>query len=302
MAETPTPLRRGIRLRWRAPDRKKPTANSKSPSVTSVSLSRQERASKPQPPKRITRSDDSEKSSLSFSRRADYTDDAFNDPFGDLRPVRQAQATELPAAGDQPDPIPFDDQPEPEVPLELPEADELPPLEQGPPDQRGVDELEDILRDSLAQRGLSDYCPSPDDLKRIYEITNDISPEPGEFPEECPIDTGPFVPRQWGCVTYTWKASGLCHKPLYFEERSLERYGHSWGPLVQPWMSAAHFFGTMPALPYAMGMNPPWECKYPLGYYRPGSCAPYLLYPVPLSLRGAAVSGAAWTGGMFLIP
>lgn len=82
----------------------------------------------------------------------------------------------------------------------------------------------------------------------------------------------------------------------------MERYGHTWGPAVQPIISGAHFFATVPLLPYKMGMEPPWECVYPLGYYRPGSCAPFTLGPVPLSARGAAVEAAAVTGAVFIIP
>jgi hypothetical protein len=103
-------------------------------------------------------------------------------------------------------------------------------------------------------------------------------------------------------ITYTWKASGLCHKPLYFEEVALERYGHSAGPYLQPVASAAHFFLIVPALPYFMGVYPPNECIYTLGYYRPGSCAPYILDPFPLSVRGGLAEAAVWTGMVFLIP
>ena len=103
-------------------------------------------------------------------------------------------------------------------------------------------------------------------------------------------------------MTYTWTASGLCHKPLYFEDVQLERYGHMWGPWVQPFMSGAHFFLTVPILPYKMGLEPPNECIYTLGYYRPGDCAPYMIEPFPWSLRGAMYEAGAWVGGVFVIP
>ena len=99
-------------------------------------------------------------------------------------------------------------------------------------------------------------------------------------------------------TTFTWKATGTCHKPLYFEDVQLERYGHSWNPVVQPFMSAAHFFVSVPLLPYKMGLNPPNECMYTLGYYRPGSCAPYMIEPIPLSLRAAAFE-ACWAPPAF---
>ena len=145
-------------------------------------------------------------------------------------------------------------------------------------------------------------CPDPSELKPIGEITNDISAEAGEFPPECDLGEAVYEPRQWAMTTYTWKASGLCHKPLYFEQVGLERYGHSAGPVLQPFISGAHFFGTIPILPYKIGLEPPGECIYALGYYRPGNCAPRMILPLGLSLRGALFEAGAATGLVFLLP
>ncbi|MCH8047523.1 MAG: hypothetical protein IID44_27830 [Planctomycetes bacterium] len=111
-----------------------------------------------------------------------------------------------------------------------------------------------------------------------------------------------FASRNWAPIDYTWTASALCHNPLYFEQVQVERYGHSLGPYLQPIASAAHFFLTVPALPYMMGVDPPNECVYALGYYRPGSCAPYMIPPLPISLRGAVYQGGIVTGLAFLLP
>lgn len=121
-------------------------------------------------------------------------------------------------------------------------------------------------------------------------------------PYECTVIATNFNERAWGCLTYTWKASALCHKPLYFEEMSLERYGHSWGPICDPVISAAHFFGTLPILPYKMGVDTPCECQYALGYYRPGNCAPYMIEPFPISPRGAAVQAGFVVGAAAALP
>lgn len=124
-----------------------------------------------------------------------------------------------------------------------------------------------------------------------------------DYPYECSINDGtPFAERCWPEVVYMWKASALCHKPLYFENVQLERYGHSWGPCLQPIMSGVHFFGRLPVLPYCMGLKAPNECEYVLGHYRPGSCAPYLIEPIPFTFRAAAWEAAAVTGGIFVIP
>jgi len=139
--------------------------------------------------------------------------------------------------------------------------------------------------------------------RSIHQLTDNTQTTAGRIPEECPAPySGPFEPRSWDETTFMWKASALCHKPLYFEDVQLERYGHSWGPVVQPVVSGGMFFATIPVLPYKMGVELPWECVYPLGYYRPGDCAPYMIPPVPVSVRGATAQAAAVTGGVLLIP
>lgn len=125
-------------------------------------------------------------------------------------------------------------------------------------------------------------------LKPIRMITTKIAADPGDFPPECPPADALFEPRSWSQVTYTWKASNLAHKPLYFEQPRSERYGHALPPPFQAITSAGVFFATIPILPYKMGLELPGECIYSLGYYRPGSCAPYHLPGFPISARAAA--------------
>jgi hypothetical protein len=139
----------------------------------------------------------------------------------------------------------------------------------------------------------------------ISDIALDIrvGGRPGsDYPCECRLEGETFKPRRFATTMMTWKAAGNCHKPLYFEDWSLERYGHSHGPLADPFFSAAHFFVTLPVLPYKMGVELPWECVYPLGYYRPGSCAPWTIPAVPISCRGFAVQAATVTGIIFALP
>lgn len=123
-----------------------------------------------------------------------------------------------------------------------------------------------------------------------------------DLPNECAIGDDVFQTRQWASSTFAWKASGLCHKPLYWEDVNLERYGHTVGPVAQPFVSGAHFFGTIFVLPYKMGINPPGECQYDLGYYRPGSCAPRYISPLPLSRRGAMLQATSVLGLIWLTP
>lgn len=93
----------------------------------------------------------------------------------------------------------------------------------------------------------------------------------------------------------------LAHQPLRFEDENLERYGHHAG-VLQPAVSTVKFFGRLPVLPYLMGATPHRECRYTLGYYRPGDCAPHYFSRPRLSWRGALNQAAATTGAVFVIP
>ena len=145
-------------------------------------------------------------------------------------------------------------------------------------------------------------CVRPEEKTPIGKLTYKTAPERGEVPQECPFETKPFEPRCWPSTTFTWTAAATCHKPLYFDEMQAERYGHTYGCLLQPFVSAGHFFVCIPLLPYNMGLTPPNECLYTLGYYRPGSSAPHLFDPFPLSVRAGLSEAGVATGLAFLLP
>ena len=120
------------------------------------------------------------------------------------------------------------------------------------------------------------------------------------LPSICSVGQRGSVERYWEPQTVTWHASTLCHKPLYFENRQLERYGHSRGPYLQPVHSTLHFFGSILFLPYNTAINPPNECQYSLGFYRPGNCAPWLIDPIPFSRDGIRRQALVATGLGFI--
>jgi hypothetical protein len=155
-------------------------------------------------------------------------------------------------------------------------------------DDRVILDVNGVER-AIPFRDLSDL-----DVAYVGEVWN--------LPSRCGTGFEPFEGRQFVASSVQWTASGLCHKPLYFEQVQLERYGHTLGPILQPVVSSAHFFGSIAVLPYQQGIHPPNECQYALGYYRPGDCAPYMLRPIPWSLRGGLTQAAAVTGAVGLIP
>jgi hypothetical protein len=130
---------------------------------------------------------------------------------------------------------------------------------------------------------------------------------PDDYASQCwaPINegAGPLTgDRCWGATTFNWNATCLCHRPLYFEEINLERYGYGCCECLQPAASAAHFFATIPTLPYCIATDCPCECIYTLGHYRPGSCPPWQCHWPRWSTRAALAEGGVWTGLVFMIP
>jgi len=153
-------------------------------------------------------------------------------------------------------------------------------------------------------RGLVTSCGDKIVLKSIRDISHDIRPaQTGLLPSECAIDDPVHYGRHFGQTCFMWKASALSTNAAYFEDVQLERYGNTIVcPALRPVVSGAKFFVTIPFLPYKMGVTPPNECVYTLGYHRPGNCAPFMVQPCPISPRGALFQALAVTGVVFVIP
>ena len=275
--------------RWRKADRSEPT---RSPSIVPESLSH------------------------APTRLSDATPAA---------PVLRRQETDAPAAeidGERPDlgvdldDLGLDD-------LNLPDDLRLDPNAPGRPFNRLDDAADRTPRPSELDRPIREVR----DLKSIGEILPfgdyDPYPDPDDpcrnlcprpagcppgdgsevalCPEVTPLSTDTYAPRPVLPVQYRWAASNITYNPLYFQDVSLERYGHNHG-LLQPVVSVARFGTQVVGLPYQMALDPPCKCETPLGYYRPGDCAPKLHYQIPLNARAALVQAAAVSGVALILP
>jgi hypothetical protein len=111
-----------------------------------------------------------------------------------------------------------------------------------------------------------------------------------------------YEERSYPEITLAWEPTNFYYYPLYFSDPALERYGHSYPRVIQPLASIARFGAQFVLLPYQMAITPPCKPEYPLGYYRPGECAPKLHYQIPLNAHAAVVEAAVVTGLFFVIP
>lgn len=123
-------------------------------------------------------------------------------------------------------------------------------------------------------------------LRPLGEICIDTGQPAGPLPEDV---SGEFFPegstrledtrelRNWPATVFQWQATDFFHQPLYFGHESLEVYGQSLNRHLQPLLSGARFFATIPVLPIKLAHTPPHVHISTLGQYRPGSPTPCLL-------------------------
>ncbi len=106
------------------------------------------------------------------------------------------------------------------------------------------------------------------------DVTADRMPSP--IPLPLASDRGVYLYQ-----SKLWVPGGFCHQPLYFEDIMLERHGHQRLPYLQPFVSAAKFYGTIPLAPYKWTLQQPLEDRHTLGSFRPGTPAPVVRQRLP---------------------
>lgn len=189
-----------------------------------------------------------------------------------------------------------------------PATDEL-VEEQDREQEEDDDDADDIGKKLDPAARLKRDCPSLTDLgykpKLMSEISLDITSKADELPSDCSTElfngsghAGFLAADQ---IVF-WKASELSYQPLYWEQARLERYGQSYGPLLQPVLSGAHFLCTFPIIPYKIGLDRPCDRIYSLGYFRPGSCAPRVRPRLPWEWDAALFQAGSLTGAILLLP
>ena len=144
----------------------------------------------------------------------------------------------------------------------------------------------------------------------LVTMTFNTAPSAGELPKDDSAQwfQAPTAESQIWCSTshrptldVYWRSWAMAYRPLYFEDITLERYGHHCRCL-QPIISGIKFYAQVPFLPYKLTAKPPCELTYNSGHFRPGCRVSPHRYRCRKSWRAALVQGAVVTGMVFLIP
>ena len=141
-------------------------------------------------------------------------------------------------------------------------------------------------------------CPRPDDCPPLEkdELARNACPP------DIPLPDAGAIGRNWDPKRYHWVASDLTYNPLYFEDPQLERYGQTYPFLVQPFVSTGRFLGQATLWPYLAAVDPPHSCVTPLGYYRPGECAPKLHPALGFDAVSAFEAAIFYAGTIVVLP
>lgn len=128
---------------------------------------------------------------------------------------------------------------------------------------------------SLTTAAMTGPMASAVEMFGKLNIDNDFRDQPTHMPTAVRggyDEYGNEIP--WNYQEYVWVSPVFAHRPLYFEQPNLERYGVGPRRTFQPTASAAHFFGSVVIWPYKMVVQKPGECVFTLGNRRPGDCVP----------------------------
>ncbi|MCA9052484.1 MAG: hypothetical protein KDA75_01540 [Planctomycetaceae bacterium] len=134
------------------------------------------------------------------------------------------------------------------------------------------DEADDDQSESLTPQRQEQLAHAASDLFKPVQAISLTSGLHDREPEDLASVAVPSGPPRlvWGepwpdarlsCYRYTYPFQ---HRPLYFEQPNFERCGTTCG-LFSPYVSAAHFAGSVVTLPLHMLLEPPWNCVSTLG-------------------------------------
>jgi hypothetical protein len=187
----------------------------------------------------------------------------------------------------------------------VPETELLEPQPASEPTMEGtIKAVSPIDTESTEKEGSTSHDPVE---RNIRNISLDITAPSGSMPSNRAAEkyqgnaiVSGYEPRPWQDDVYFWESPTICHRPLYFEERMLERHGIVRYPHLKPVVSGAHFFVSCAAMPYLTVIHPPCTCvastqPSSLQAKRPASIGPQ-------DMKATAVQTATVAGLILLIP
>jgi hypothetical protein len=121
------------------------------------------------------------------------------------------------------------------------------------------------------------------------------------FPEEIVLSKLAYAGRRWDPLKEVAEPNYVTYHRLTLEQKNTERYGWDLG-VVQPLVSALHFYSDVVLLPYHIGKRPCQQVDSNAGYCLPGDPVPLLLYPPELSLSGVGLEAAVLVPLFFAFP
>lgn len=167
-----------------------------------------------------------------------------------------------------------------------------------------------VADNELRRAGTSEASvPTLPNEKPIGQVSLDITVPSGAVPPNiagihyrAAEDVTTESIRQWPEEVYFWQSPAFRHRPLYFEDTHLERFGMVRYPAFRPIVSGAHFFGSLVALPYHATIVPPCHHVSTPNHYGYTVSSVASQATPGRHLSAAAVQTATIAGLILLIP
>ncbi len=158
---------------------------------------------------------------------------------------------------------------------------------------------------------LARLAPGSDGVQQgLVQEVNVATTRATEFARQ-QFDTYPVVrvwpelaeptPRDWPELAASYVAPINWHLPVYFDDINAERFGNHVG-IMQPFLSAAKFYGDVILLPYRAWMTPPWQPVSTAGLPRPGDPVEPVLYVPPFDWTATAAAVGWWALWLSVVP
>jgi hypothetical protein len=128
-----------------------------------------------------------------------------------------------------------------------------------------------------------------DQIQVVPRLDRPVLPEDRAtdlFSPPAPASPEALRRADWQTSVYAWTPPEFFHRPLYFDDQPLERYGQSVHPRLQPAVSTGKFFKDVVFLPYYLVIDGHHQWVSPLGWDRPGS------YATPIRERFPTLPGS----------
>ena len=178
----------------------------------------------------------------------------------------------------------------------------LTPLNQARPEKNGAKPppLEQDV--ALQQHEFKESCPTVKDLKHIADLSTNITPSEGDLPHDCPLGGAAFQARAFRALDLRLDGLRAVPQAAVFRGRAVGALRAHAGAMVAAGGLGRQLLHHHSDLAIQDGVGAAARVHLHARLLPAGRLSPYMIDPLPLSVRGALFEAGAWVGGVAIFP